>query len=92
MSAEPDTYRGHEGLRRYFDSFYDAMDDIRFDPEEFIQVGDRVVVPFTLTARGRTTGIEVEQSATFVWQVRDGVAVGLEVFADVEDALAAARS
>jgi ketosteroid isomerase-like protein len=92
MSAEPDTYRGHEGLRRYFDSFYDAMEEIRFEPQQFIAVGERVVVPFRLTARGRTTGIEVEQRAVFVWEVRDGVAVGLKLFTDVEEATAAARS
>lgn len=22
LASEPDTYRGHEGIRRYFDSFY----------------------------------------------------------------------
>ncbi|HET8592451.1 MAG TPA: nuclear transport factor 2 family protein, partial [Solirubrobacterales bacterium] len=25
LAAEPDTYRGREGIRRYFDSFGDAM-------------------------------------------------------------------
>ena len=30
LAAEPDTYRGHEGIRRYFDSFYDVMDEVRF--------------------------------------------------------------
>ena len=33
LSAEPDTYRGHDGIRRYFQSFQsfqDAMDEIRF--------------------------------------------------------------
>ena len=32
LAAEPDTYRGHEGVRRYFDSFYEIMDEIRFEP------------------------------------------------------------
>jgi len=92
MSAEPDTYRGHDGLRRYFASFYDAMEEIRFEPQDFIAVGERVVVPYKLTARGRTTGIEAEQHAVFVWQVRDGIAVGLELHPDLEEALAAAGS
>ena len=33
LSAEPDTYRGHDGVRRYWESFQDAMDEIRFEAE-----------------------------------------------------------
>ena len=61
LAAEPDTYRGPDGVRRYFDSFYEAMDEIRFEPREFLEAGGRVIVPITLTARGRTTGIEARQ-------------------------------
>jgi uncharacterized protein len=92
LASEPDTYRGHDGLRRYFDSFYEAMDRIRFEPREFIPVGDLVVVPFTLSARGRTTGLEFDQSAVMVWTVSDGRAVGLELFTALEDAIAAASA
>jgi ketosteroid isomerase-like protein len=24
LASEPDTYRGHDGIRRWFDSFYEA--------------------------------------------------------------------
>ena len=44
LSAEPDTYRGHEGVRRYFESFADAMDEVRFEPQRFWDAGDAVVV------------------------------------------------
>src|SRR5438105_4376393 len=33
LSTEPDTYRGHAGIRRYFQSFWDDMEDIRFEAE-----------------------------------------------------------
>ena len=36
LALEPQTYRGHEGVRRYFDSFYDAVDEIRLEAHEFI--------------------------------------------------------
>ena len=89
LSAEPDTYRGPEGMRRYWESFYDAMDEVRFEPHEFRELNGWIVVPFTLTARGRSTGLEVEQKAVMTWKVRDGLAVRLEVFAELEEALAA---
>jgi ketosteroid isomerase-like protein len=92
LAAEPDTYRGAEGIRRYFDSFYDAMDRVNFEPEDFIQVGERVVVPLTLRARGRTTGIETAQEAVTIWDVKDGKAIRIEVYATLEEAMAAARS
>jgi len=90
FSPEPDTYRGREGIRRYFDSFYDAMDEIRFEPGEFREAGGRVIVPVTLTARGRTTGLEARQELVMAWTLRDGKATRVEVFATLDEALAAA--
>jgi ketosteroid isomerase-like protein len=91
LALEPDTYHGHEGLRRYFDSFYDAMDEVRFVPAEFIAVEDRVVVPVTLIARGKETGIEATQELVQVWSLRDGKAIGIETFVTREQAIEAAR-
>lgn len=31
MAAEPDTYRGPEGIRRWFESFYEVMEEIRLE-------------------------------------------------------------
>jgi ketosteroid isomerase-like protein len=91
LSSEPDTYRGPEGIRRYFESFYEAMDRVEFEPTAFHDVGGRVVVDFVLHARGRTTGIEVEQHGAFVWTLRDDQAVSLEVYPSLQEALEAAR-
>ena len=91
LAAEPDTYRGPEGVRRYFDSFYDAMDEVRFEPGEFREAGGRVIAAVTLTARGRATGIEAQQEVVLVWSVRDGQAIRIEVFATLDEALEATR-
>jgi uncharacterized protein len=90
LTVEPATYKGREGLRRYFDSFYEIMDEVRFEPEEFIDAGDRVVVPVRLVARGRDTGIEAVQQITMVWTIRDGKGLRVETYATREEALAAA--
>lgn len=91
LGAEPQTYRGPNGVRRWFDSFDEIMDDIGFETHNFIAVGDRVVVPHSLHARGRATGIETEQYAVHVWHLRNGKAVKLELFATLDEALAAAK-
>jgi ketosteroid isomerase-like protein len=89
LTVEPATYRGHDGLRRYFDSFYEAMEEVRFEPEEFIDAGERVVVSTRLVARGRETGIEAEQRVVMVWTLRDGKVLRVAPYATKEEALAA---
>ena len=90
LASEPDTYRGHEGVRRYFGSFGDAMDGVYLEGQEFTAVGDKVLVDTTLHARGRTTGIETEQRAFLVWTLRDGMVTGVQTFAEQGQALEAA--
>ena len=92
LASEPDTYRGHDGVRRWFDSFYEVMDEIRWDSHEFQGVGDLVVIDFTLRARGKTTGLDFGQDAAMVWSFRDGKAKRIELFETMDEALAAARS
>jgi ketosteroid isomerase-like protein len=92
LAAEPDTYRGPEGIRRYFDSFYDAMDRVTFDADEFIPVGDRVVVRSVLRTRGRSSGIEAEQNIALVYELKDGKAYRISVYATVGEAVEAARA
>jgi ketosteroid isomerase-like protein len=89
LASEPDTYRGHEGARRYFGSFGDAMEGVYFEGREFTAVGDKVLVDTTLHARGRTTGIETEQRAFLVWALREGLVTGVETFAERRQALEA---
>jgi ketosteroid isomerase-like protein len=90
LASEPDTYSGHDGVRRWFDSFYEVMDEIRWDAHKFHEVGERVVVEFTLHARGRSTGLEFGQEAVMVWKLRDGKAIGLELYPTLDEAMAAA--
>jgi len=92
LAAEPDTYRGPEGIRRYFDSFYDAMDRVTFDADEFIPVGDLVVVRSVLRTRGRSSGIEAEQNIALVYELKDGKAYRISVYATVGEAIEAARA
>ena len=91
VASEPDTYRGADGMRRYWESFYEAMDEIRVESEEFIEVGDLVVIPSKLHAKGRSTGIEASQSAVQVWQLRDGKALRVDFFPTREEAMAYAN-
>jgi ketosteroid isomerase-like protein len=89
FSAEPDTYRGHDGVRRYFESFHVAMSEIRFHPERFWDQGESVVVDIRLTAKGRQTGIPAEQRLAQAWTLRDGKARAVRSYESVSEALRA---
>lgn len=88
LASEPDTYRGHDGIRRWFDSFDEVMEEIRWEPRQFQEVDERIVVEFTLRARGKSTGLEFGQDAVMVWELRDGKAVGLRLYPTLEEARA----
>ena len=92
LASEPDTYEGHEGVRRWFDSFYEVMDEIRWEPHEFHEAGEKVIAEFTLHARGRSTGLEFGQHAFQVWTLQDGKAIGIDLYPTLEEAQAAAES
>jgi ketosteroid isomerase-like protein len=91
LSLEPATYRGFAGLRRYFESFYEVVDEVRFETEDFIEVGDRVVVPCRVVVRGRGSGAEAAQRVVQVWELRDGLAARVTPYPTLEEALAAAE-
>jgi ketosteroid isomerase-like protein len=87
LSAEPDVYIGHAGMRRYWESFHDALDDVRFDLEGYWEVDDAVVVALRVSAKGRSTGIAIEQRNAGVWRTRDGKALQANIFVSLPDAL-----
>jgi ketosteroid isomerase-like protein len=87
LASEPDTYRGADGVRRYFDSFYEAMDEVGVHAERFEDLGGgRVLTPSILRARGRSTGLVAEQRVVLVWEVRDQLVQRLNIFASEEEA------
>jgi ketosteroid isomerase-like protein len=57
------------------------------EPLEFIDGGDRLVVPYRFGGRARHTGIEVEFSFVHVFTQRRGKAVRVDVYATKQEAL-----
>lgn len=88
ISAEPDSYRGQDGIRRYFESFTEAFDHIRFEAERYADAGDTVVVALRMTALGKHTAIPVEQRNAGVWTVLEEKVARIQTFASFDDALA----
>jgi len=89
ISAEPDSYRGREGIERYFESFREAFEEIRFEAEGFSDAGSSVVVALRMTAVGKRTRIPVEQRNGGVWTVLDQRLVRVQTYASYAAALEA---
>src|SRR5215211_7853167 len=74
FTRTPRTYRGHA--------------DVGADPHEFIDAGDRVIVPVRLHGRLRETGEPVAYELVQLWLGRDGKAVRLNTYPNRETAVA----
>ena len=91
VSAEPDTYRGHEGVRRYFAGFEGMLEDVRYEAFEFIPEGQHVLAVSRLAGRGVSSGVEVELQTVVVHTVEGGKITHIEPHADLESAREALR-
>jgi ketosteroid isomerase-like protein len=70
--VEPNTYAGHEGVRRYLRALADDLEDVHVEPEELIDAGEHVIVPARLTGRGRLSGAPVELKFALLCSLRGG--------------------
>jgi ketosteroid isomerase-like protein len=71
---EPDgeTYQGHDGLRALVGKWLVPFDDLRIEPEEFIDAGKAVVMPYRFRGRERSSGRDITGPETWVFWLRDG--------------------
>ena len=82
-----EVYRGEEAQRGLID-FLESWQSVRFEPHEFIEVGEHVVVPWTAHFLGRD-GIEVQARNTWTFTIRDGMVVRTCLYQDKQEALKA---
>ncbi len=89
-SVEGSTYRGHDGLRRYFADLADTMQDWGNELNELRAVGnDAVMADVTFRATGRS-GMDVELRSAAVIVLSAGKALQVHAYPTPEEALEAA--
>jgi ketosteroid isomerase-like protein len=91
-SPDRETRLGKEGVKQLFDSYMEAFDALRLEPEEFIDAGDQIVVSLHQRARGKGSGAEVVGRVAHVWTMRGDEVIGLRIFGDKGRALAVLRA
>ena len=86
MSAEPDVYKGHEGIRRYFESFWEVVDDLTITIDEFEDVAGWTLALCSATGRGRASGLPIDNKIVIASQVHAGLLTRLDAHPDMDTA------
>jgi ketosteroid isomerase-like protein len=86
-TGRTDSYRGHEGLSELLRDLANIWEDLRVTPREYRHLGGAVVVTATLAAH--SDGAMLLGSVAWIYRVRRGRIVSIEVFRSGGDALAA---
>jgi uncharacterized protein len=86
-----DSGRGPDDVRRFWAELDESMDELRLDPQEFVDAGDRVATRLRHFGRGKLSGIEIDEELYHqVTTFRDGRMVRIEYFGEWSEALEAA--
>jgi ketosteroid isomerase-like protein len=88
--VEGGSYRGREGMARYFAEAKETWEYLSVSGEEFRDLGDKVLVVGRMEGRGRSSGVEVDTPYSMVVDFRDGKVVRSRAFLDHDEALRAA--
>jgi ketosteroid isomerase-like protein len=84
------TYKGHDGLARFWTDMLDAWE--HFSPEmvEVIEFGQEGLITVDLVrARGKGSGIDMEARGAMLWSVREGKILRGKMFQTKDKALKA---
>jgi ketosteroid isomerase-like protein len=84
-------YRGREATKEFFRMLQEVWAELRWEPLEFTDLDDAVVVETRITAVGRGSDVRIEADETDVFWFRDGNIVRLQGFPTREQAIAAVR-
>jgi ketosteroid isomerase-like protein len=68
----PGIHHGVDGFRKLVEETDEMWDEFKVEPQEFIDLGDTVVVASLVSGKGRGSGVEVEMPLFAVIEFRDG--------------------
>src|SRR2546421_1438769 len=72
---DPSPHIGREAFERLALGFLEAFPTAKFDVEELIDAGDRVIASTVMRGRGSVSGADVTDVYVFVYKLRDGLIV-----------------
>lgn len=86
------TYRGHEGIRSWWNDILAVFPEWQPEVEDAREVGDRVVLRVRAEGAGTGSGIDVDRAIWQVAEVRDGLIRSWRFYRTEHEALVAAAA
>lgn len=83
-------YRGHDGVRRFRDTLFEAWEYFHAEPREIVDRGAYVGVVADLRAKGRESGVEVNLTFHQAFRIDGGLIERWASFPTLREALEAA--
>ena len=68
-------FHGHDGMRQLWRYWLDAFEDIRWDPEEILDLGEKVLVTAQQRGHGSGSGVSVSEPVFQLFTFRGGLVV-----------------
>jgi ketosteroid isomerase-like protein len=82
-------YVGKETVIRIIERWVGTWSDYRFEVEELIDAGERVLLRVWEAGRGKGSGVALERRWAMTWTLRDGRVAHVAVYDDLGQARAA---
>ena len=86
-APDQDEYRGHAGVAQWLEEWGAAWGAWTYEPEQYIDAGDFVVMFTRMTAKGRGSGVELDREDGVVYKLRDGKITHIEYYNDRDQLL-----
>ena len=85
-----ESYHGHQGLRALLDDYKRDMNDVRWELEQMIDLGDRVAVRTTFVGAGALSGLTTRRTTGHIfWTSRRGTITRQDTYWTWDETLAA---
>jgi hypothetical protein len=80
-------FRGHDGYLTLWRYWLDAFEDIRWDPEEILDLGEKALVTTLQSGHGSGSGVSVSEPVFQLFTFKRGLVLRQEDFLDRSKAL-----
>jgi ketosteroid isomerase-like protein len=91
VEGEGSAVQGPENIRKFFAELDEPWESFVLDEDEYREIDEQVICLSRLRAKGRGSGVELDQRIAMVLWFRDGKMARAQSFLDVDQALSAAQ-
>lgn len=81
------SYRGHDGIRRFFEDLDEEWENRLIHNEEFREHEDSVLLLGEFEATGRASGMEMRSPVAWLFELRAGKVVRMRAYSSQEEAI-----